>query len=68
MFLLYSAFNEANTLQKITVSVVPTEKCKDAYAEKMEGNTQKINIYLDKNICAGGQEGIKNCVMTKKNR
>ena len=47
---------------------MPTEKCKDAYAEKMEGNTQKINIYLDKNICAGGQEGIKNCVMTKKIR
>ena len=39
--------------------IVPTNECRDAYNQKMEAikGSEKANVYLDRNICAGGEEG-----------
>ena len=52
---------EANTLQKITLPIVSTRECRNAYLEYL-GDEAKNNaqVYLDRNICAGGEDGIQN--------
>ena len=58
-YLNFLAINEADVLQKITMPIVPTSECRDAYEQKMESfkGSEKAKVYLDRNICAGGEEG-----------
>ena len=58
-YLDFLAINEADVLQKITMPIVPTSECRDAYEQKMESfkGSEKAKVYLDRNICAGGEEG-----------
>ena len=50
--------NDADTLQKITVPIVSTNVCRNAYKEYMgEDASNNAQVHLDRNICAGGEEG-----------
>ena len=46
-------------MQKVTLPIVSTRECRDLYEEKMQVDNweQKAQVYVDRNICAGGEEG-----------
>ena len=47
-------------MQKVTLPIVSTRECRDLYDEKMQVDNwqKKAQVYLDRNICAGGEKGI----------
>lgn len=56
------AFNDADTLQKITIPIVSTNVCRNAYMEHMgEDASNHAQVHLDRNICAGGEEDRDSC-------
>ena len=50
--------NDADTLQKITIPIESTNVCRNAYKEYLgEDASDHAQVHLDRNICAGGEEG-----------
>ena len=45
-------------MQKITIPIVSTNVCRNAYMQHMgEDASNHAQVHLDRNICAGGEEG-----------